>query len=100
MIEFRLHEGRTQYRTWKLYTHNSGSVSARGGGGWVDWTEWKEVPIAEAEDSNDYSYNNVPAKSERTIKIYVCHAVEQKELDEKIKKLKDAEAATLCRFEK
>lgn len=52
MIEFRLHEGRTQYRTWVISIGEYNVLEARynyapgGHDRSIDWTEWMDVPVA------------------------------------------------------
>lgn len=74
MIEFRLHEGKTQFRTWELcvaedchVVHVRESFEGKTRSWSIDWTEWKDVPISEVTDS--YDYVNPPANSKRTIKM-------------------------------
>lgn len=50
MIEFRLHEGRQQYRTWRVLFDPNGELhmylDSADGEVWdrVDWTEWQDMP--------------------------------------------------------
>lgn len=57
MIEFRLHEGRVQYRMWEVWIDDeTNEMTARKKyrpetekrvAGWdVEWTEWLDVPVA------------------------------------------------------
>lgn len=51
MIEFRLHEGHTQYRTWDVLVLDETALiqydyHEPGGPRTIKWTEWQDVPIA------------------------------------------------------
>lgn len=60
MIEFRLHEGRTQYRTWEVDAHKATwddetsiadgalivSYIYDAGHRYIAWTEWQDVPVS------------------------------------------------------
>lgn len=52
MIEFRLHEGRTQYRTWVVEVHIADGTMllqfgyCGNGGRGVLWTDWENMPVS------------------------------------------------------
>lgn len=75
MIEFRLHEGRQQFRTWKVIIdrecwghpiHASEEYDPKKGKYNVDWTEWQDIPVMQADSME---YDNPPPISTRTIKM-------------------------------
>ena len=50
MIEFRLHEGKVQYRTWAVWIDDEDVISVckvwGPTGQHIEWTEWQDVPMA------------------------------------------------------
>lgn len=55
MIEFRVHEGKVQYRTWEVYVCNvDGTVRVSydddgDGNDAIAWTEWQDVPVSNGD---------------------------------------------------